>query len=161
MENVSDVKDRPDDECATNSYSKQIRQGKIRKEYALSHFYGYIHKYLKSWSDMYAQSKRLTKQVLPQDSSSSSTPLKCEMVDENGCIWSKDVHDVSKSQSQISKIIRTSRAKYSSMVAKSVIAHDQESNRESSIPSSSPLISPCPEATSQRGLQVKLLLGKE
>ena len=136
MENVSDVKDRPDDECATNPYSKQIRQGKIRKEYALSHFYGYIHKCLKSWSDMYAQSKRLTKPVLPQDSSSSSTPLKCEMVDENGCIWNKDVHDVSKSQSQMSDVIRTSRDMYGGLVAKSVIVHDQEGNEESSISSS-------------------------
>ena len=57
MENVSDVKDQLDDECATNPYSKQIRQGKIRKEYALSHFYGYIHKCLKSWFDIYVQSK--------------------------------------------------------------------------------------------------------
>ena len=64
------------------------------------------------------------------------------------------MHDVSKSQSQISKIIRTSRAKYSSMVAKSVIAHDQGSNKESSIPSSSPSITPCPEATSLAVLSV-------
>ena len=73
---------------------------------------------------MYVQSKRLTEPVLPQDSSSSSTPIDCELVGDNGCIWNKDVHDVSKSQSQISKVIRTSRDKYSSMVAKSVIAHD-------------------------------------
>ena len=136
MENVSDVKDRPDDECDTNPYSKQIRQEKIRKEYILSHFYGYIHKCLKSWSDMYAQFKRLTKPVVPQDSSSSSTPLKCEMVDENGCIWSKDVHDVSKSQSQMSDVIRISRDMYGGLVAKSVIVHDQEGNEESSISSS-------------------------
>ena len=64
------------------------------------------------------------------------------------------MHDVSKSQSQICKVIRTSRAKYSSMVAKSVIAHDQESNKESSIPSSSPSITPCPEATSLTVLSV-------
>ena len=85
---------------------------------------------------MYVQFKRLTKQVLPQDSSSSSTPLKCEMVDENGCIWSKDVHDVSKSQSQMSDVIRTSRDMYGGLVAKSVIVHDQEGNKESSISSS-------------------------
>ena len=103
---------------------------------------------------MYAQSKRLTEPVLPQDSFSSSTPIDCELVGENGCIWSKDVHDVSKSQSQICKVIRTSRAKYSSMVAKSVIAHDRESNKESSIPSSSPSIIPCPEATSLAVLSV-------
>ena len=95
---------------------------------------------------MYAQSKRLTEPVLPQDSSSSSTPIDCELVGDNGCIWSKDVHDVSRSQSQISKVIRTSRDKYSSMVAKSVIVHDRESNKESSIPSSSPSVTPCPEA---------------
>ena len=42
LENVSDLKDRPDDECATHPYSKQIRQGEIRKAYVLSRFYGYI-----------------------------------------------------------------------------------------------------------------------
>ena len=61
---------------------------------------------------------------------------------------------MSKSQSQICNVIRTSRAKYSSMVAKSVIAHDQGSNKESSIPSSSPSITPCPEATSLAVLSV-------
>ena len=154
LENVSDLKDRPDDECATHPYSKQIRQGEIRKAYALSRFYGYIQKCLKSWSDMHVQSKRLTEPVLPQDSSSSSTPIDCELVGENGCIWSKDVHYVSKSQSQMSDVIRTSCDKYSSMVAKSVIAHDQGSNKESSIPSSSPSIIPCPEATSLTVLSV-------
>ena len=103
---------------------------------------------------MYAQSKRLTEPVLPQDLSSSSTPIDCELVGNNGCIWSKDVHNVSKSQSQICEVIRTSRDKYSSMVAKSVIAHDQESNKESSIPSSSPSIIPCAEATSLAVLSV-------
>ena len=61
---------------------------------------------------------------------------------------------MSKSQSQICKVIRTSRDKYSSMVAKSVIAHDQESNKESSIPSSSLSIIPCAEATSLAVLSV-------
>ena len=154
LENVKDIKDRPDNECATHPYSKQIRQGEIRKAYALSRFYGYIQKCLKSWSDMYAQSKRMTEPVLPQYSSSSTTPIDCELVGENGCIWSKDVHDVSKSQSQICKIIRTSREMYSGLVAKSVIAHDQGSNKESSIPSSSPSITPCPEATSLAVLSV-------
>ena len=103
---------------------------------------------------MYAQSKRLTEPVLPQYSSSSSIPIDCGLVGEDGCIWSKDVHDVSKSQSQICKVIRTSCEMYSSMVAKSVIAHDQGSNKESSIPSSSPSITPCPEATSLAVLSV-------
>ena len=85
-------------------------------------FYGYIQECLKGWSDMYAQSKRLTEPVLPQDSSSSSTPIDCELVGDNGCIWSKDVHDVNKSQSQISKVFPTSREMYSGLVAKSVIA---------------------------------------
>ena len=31
LEKVSDLKDRPDDECAAYPYSKQIRQGEIRK----------------------------------------------------------------------------------------------------------------------------------
>ena len=103
---------------------------------------------------MHAQSKRLTEPVLPQYSSSSSTLIDCELVGENGCIWSKDVHDVSKSQSQICKVIRTSCEMYSCLVAKSVITHDQESNKESSIPSSSPSITPCPEATSLTVLSV-------
>ena len=47
MEKVTDVKDRLNDECATNPNSKQTRQGKIRKEYALSHLYGYVLKCLK------------------------------------------------------------------------------------------------------------------
>ena len=76
------------------------------------------------------------------------------MVDENGCIWSKDVHDVSKSQSQMSDVIRTSRDMYGGLVAKSVIVHDQEGNEESSISSSSPSITPCPEATSLAVLSV-------
>ena len=103
---------------------------------------------------MYVQSKRLTEPVLPQYSSSSSTPIDCELVGENDCIWSKDVHDVSKSQSQICKVIRTSCEMYSCLVAKSVITYDQGSNKESSIPSSSPSITPCPEATSLAVLSV-------
>ena len=87
-------------------------------------FYGYIQECLKGWSDMYAQSKRLTEPVLPQDSFSSSTPIDCELVGDNGCIWSKDVYKTSKSPTKMSDVIRTSRNKYSSMVAKSVIAHD-------------------------------------
>ena len=47
MENISNVKDCIDDEYATNPYSKQIRQGKIRNEYYPSHFYGYNHNCLK------------------------------------------------------------------------------------------------------------------
>ena len=35
LEKVSYLKDRSDDECATHPYSKQIRQGEIRKAYAL------------------------------------------------------------------------------------------------------------------------------
>ena len=48
LENVKDVKDRPDNDVATHPYSKQIRQGEIRKAYALSRFYGYIQKCVKS-----------------------------------------------------------------------------------------------------------------
>ena len=40
LEKVSYLKDRPDDECAAYPYSKQIRQGEIRKAYALSCFMG-------------------------------------------------------------------------------------------------------------------------
>ena len=40
LEKVSYLKDRPDNEVATNPYSKQIRQGEIRKAYALSRFMG-------------------------------------------------------------------------------------------------------------------------
>ena len=40
LEKVKDIKDRPDDECASHLYSKQIRQGEIRKAYALSCFMG-------------------------------------------------------------------------------------------------------------------------
>jgi len=46
-EHISNVKDCIDDEYATNPYSKQIRQGKIRKEYSPSHFYGYNNNCLK------------------------------------------------------------------------------------------------------------------
>jgi len=46
-EHISNVKECIDEEYATNRYAKQIRQGKIRKEYSLSHFYGYKHKCLK------------------------------------------------------------------------------------------------------------------
>ena len=42
MEKITDVKDRINDECATDPNSKQIRQEKIRKEYALSHLHGYV-----------------------------------------------------------------------------------------------------------------------
>ena len=38
LEKVGYLKDRPDDECAAYPYSKQIRQGEIRKAYALSRF---------------------------------------------------------------------------------------------------------------------------
>ena len=102
MEKITDVKDQLDDECAIDPNSKQTRQGKIRKEYALSHLYGYVQKCLKRWSDMYAQSKRLTQPVFPPDSSSSSTPISCELVGDNGCKWSKDVYKASSSYSQIS-----------------------------------------------------------
>ena len=50
-------------------------KGKIRKEYVLSRFYGYIQECLRSWSDIYAQSNCLTDPVLLQDPSSSSTPI--------------------------------------------------------------------------------------
>ena len=40
LEKVKDIKDRPDDDCATHPYSKQIQQGEIRKAYALSRFMG-------------------------------------------------------------------------------------------------------------------------
>ena len=42
MEKVTDVKDRINYECATDPNSKQTLQGKIRKEYALSHLHGYV-----------------------------------------------------------------------------------------------------------------------
>ena len=48
LEKVSDLKDRPDDEVAAHPYSKQIRQGEIRKAYALSRLDEYIQKCLKS-----------------------------------------------------------------------------------------------------------------
>ena len=51
---------------------------------------------------MYAQSKRLTQPVFPPDSSSSSTPISCELVGANGCKWSKDVYKASSSYSQMS-----------------------------------------------------------
>ena len=38
LEKVGYLKDQPDDECAAYPYSKQIRQGEIRKAYALSRF---------------------------------------------------------------------------------------------------------------------------
>ena len=65
---------------------------------------------------MYAQSKRLTQPVFPADSSSSSTPISCEVVGAYGCKWSKDVHDVSNSHSQICAVIRTSREMYGEMM---------------------------------------------
>ena len=37
---MNDVKDCLDDECVIYPYSKQIGEGTIRKEYALSHFMG-------------------------------------------------------------------------------------------------------------------------
>ena len=57
---------------------------------------------------MYVQSNRLTEPVLPPNSSSSSTPINCEVVDVNGFVWSKDVHDVRNRQSQICVVICTS-----------------------------------------------------
>ena len=74
LENVCDDQDKTGNDVATNPYSRQIRQGEIRKAYALSRFYGYIQKCLKNWSDMYAQSKRLTEPVLPQYSSPPLPP---------------------------------------------------------------------------------------
>ena len=38
MRKMNDVKDRLDDECVIHPYSKQIVEGTILKEYALSHF---------------------------------------------------------------------------------------------------------------------------
>ena len=76
---------------------------------------------------MYAQSKRLTQPVFPPDSSSSSTPISCKVVGANGCKWSKDVHDVSNSHSQICAVIRTSREMYGEMMEQSSISCDQES----------------------------------
>ena len=64
------------------------------------------------------------------------------------------MHDVSKSQSQMSDVIRTFRDMYGGLVAKSVIVHDQEGNEESSISSSSFSITPCSEATSLAVLSV-------
>ena len=103
---------------------------------------------------MYAQSKRLTQPVFPLDSSSSSTPISCEVVGANGCKWSKDVHDVSNSHSHICAVIRTSREMYSEMMERSSISCDQESANESSTPSSPPSITPCPEASSLAILSV-------
>ena len=40
MRKMNDVKDRLDDECAIHPYPKQIGEGTIWKEYALSHFMG-------------------------------------------------------------------------------------------------------------------------
>ena len=103
---------------------------------------------------MYAQSKRLTQPVLPPNSSSSSTPISCEVVGANGCKWSKDVHDVSNSHSQICAVIRTSREMYGEMMERSSISCDQESANESTTPSSPPSITPCSEATSLAILSV-------
>ena len=101
------------------------------------------------------QSNRLTKPILPPNSSSSSTPINCEVVDGNGFVWSKDVYDVSNSQSQICVVIRTSCHVYCELIAKSVITHDQNNTMTSVISLSSPLsITPCPEATSLAVLSV-------
>ena len=40
LEKVSYLKDRLDNDCAAHPYSKHIRQGEIRKAYALSRFMG-------------------------------------------------------------------------------------------------------------------------
>ena len=40
LENVCDDQDKTGNDVATNPYSRQIRQGEIRKAYALSRFYG-------------------------------------------------------------------------------------------------------------------------
>ena len=40
MRKMNDVKDCLDDECVAHPYSKQIVEGLILKEYALSHFMG-------------------------------------------------------------------------------------------------------------------------
>ena len=153
--NISNVKDRIEDEYASNPYIKQIRQGKSKKEYALSHFYGYIHNCLKRLSDMNVQSKRLTKLVFPQNSYSSSNPINCEMVSDNGCKWSKDVYEVRKSHSKMSDVIRISRKMVNEMMEKSTIVHDQANNIESTLYSSSSSITPCSEVCEIAILSVK------
>ena len=89
---------------------------------------------------MNTQSKRLTKPVFPQDSSSFSTPITCEIVSNNGCKWSKDIYKASKSHSLMSDVIPTSRKMVDEMMEKSTIVHNHESNKESVISSSSPSI---------------------
>ena len=155
MKNIPNVKDWIRDECATNPYSKQIRQGKIRKEYTLSHFYEYIHNCLKRQYDMYVQFKRLTKSVFPQDLSSSSTPIRCEMVSDNGCKWIKDVYKASKSPTLMSDVIHTSCKMVGEMMEKSTIVHDQANNIESVLYSSSSSITPCSEVCEIAILSVK------
>ena len=121
MEKISNVTDRIDDECSTSPHSKQIRSGKLRKEYALKHFNGYIQKCLKRWSDIYTQSKQLTKPALPQDSYSSTTSTCCELVGENGCKWSRDVHDMRMNPSKLCDVISELRGMYKGMMESSVI----------------------------------------
>ena len=103
---------------------------------------------------MYVQSNRLAEPVFPPNSSSSSTPINCEVVDVNGFVWSKDMHDVSNRQSQICVVICTSCHVYCELIAKSVITHDQDSTMTFVISSSPPSITPCPEATSLAVLSV-------
>ena len=92
---------------------------------------------------MNVQSKRLTKLVFPQNSYSSSNPINCEMVSDNGCKWSKDEYKASKSHSQMGDVIRISRKIVGEMMKKLSIVHDQENNNESILSSSLPSITPC------------------
>ena len=94
---------------------------------------------------MNVQSKRLTKLVFPQNSYSSSNPINCEMVSDNGCKWSKDVYEVRKSHSKMSDVIRISRKMVNEMMEKSTIVYNHESSKESFTSSSSPSITPCSE----------------
>ena len=109
---------------------------------------------LKSLSDMYIQFKQLSKPVLLQDSSSSTISIRRELVSENGCKWSRDVHNMRINPSKLCDVLRELRGMYKGMMECSVIRDDYENNKESAITSSSPSITPYPEATSPAVLSV-------
>ena len=96
---------------------------------------------------MYTQVKRMIEQVLPQDLSSTFTPISCEMVGDSSFKWREDINKTSTSPTDMSDVNRASRKMAYNMkqwIDQLSIEHDQGDSEESVLSSSSLYSTPCP-----------------
>ena len=93
----------------------------------------------------------MTKPVLQPNSYSSTTSIRCELIVENDCKWSRDVHEMGMNYSKLSEVIELVNYVICMMKwcnIREFITDDHENNNEYANTSSSPSITPCIEANS-------------